>query len=164
MSETVQRLRFISTISSAITAGDIYKLIRSRLKNYAIPYKIYLSILRVYFKEVSKIIVEEGKAYLMPSNLGHIAVNKVKTGMDIDENDVVTKKTFYVNWKLTRELKNTKVYLMNIDYILKIKWTKGFVKSRNLFFFDASKYIKSKVWHIANTNSMLLIQKYRDGK
>lgn len=163
MEETVRRLRFISTISSTFNVEDIYKLINAKYKTFNLTLHMFSVILKTYFKAVQRRLIEDGVAYYMPSGLGIIAITKTKTGIEWDANGNILKKTFYLDMEKTKALKGKKVHLMDIEYIMRLKWFKGIFKNKSLFYLNANKKIKSKLWEMANSNTREL-SKYRNGK
>jgi hypothetical protein len=141
----------------------MYSLIKTKFKEIKVPYSLFYKVLKIYLKIVV-IKLFEGKAIQLPAKLGMFYIFKKKTGMEFDANDNIVKRVFYIDLQRTKEMKGKKIYNMNIDYIMRMKWKKDNFKNKSLFFLSPNKEIKKMLWDIANTNNLLIIKKYRDGK
>jgi len=161
--EKVQRLRLVDTLSSTYSVEEVYQLIKSKRGSIEFEYRLFYKVIKAFVK-VILIKLFEGYSILLPSNLGLLYISKRKTGVEVDDNFNITKRIFYLDRLKTKENKGKKVFLMNIDYIIRMKWKKSNMKNKSLFYFTPNKSIKKKLWEIANTNNLLIINKYRDGK
>lgn len=159
----IQKLRTTNTKSSTFWVEDIYKIMELQKTKNLPTLRTVTRILRVYFSEVVKYIVE-GRVFYFPSGLGHIRAVKLKTGIEVDEDYNIKSRLFYTNFKKTEELGTGQIiYNTDLEYLVKMKWYKGYVKSRNLFYFVPSRELKRQLYELAKTNSLMVLNRFRDG-
>ena len=86
-------------IANVYTMSDIYKdYIKDIDKNspYYVTFKEYLNICNVYYKEISRQILEESATIILPYRMGRVAVSKSKP-------KVYCSATLSIDWEMSKK-------------------------------------------------------------
>ena len=161
MEGTVQKPRTIDSISSTFTVEDIFKLIESKYTKFKTTFYIFKIVLDTYLTIVRRHLLE-GNQVEMPASLGRLVIFKKKTGCEYDDSDNIIKRTYYIDVAKTREFKGKKIYKLNIEHIIKMRWYKGNFKNKFMFYFKPTTFIRKHMYDVAANNKIEITQ-YRDG-
>jgi hypothetical protein len=93
-----------------------------------IPYSEYRDMIELFYKEVSNNIINEGKSFHMPYQMGHTYVEKIK----LDYNNRLP-----IDWQLTSETGKV-IYNLNEHsqgYKYELKWNKKVCNFNNNYIY-----------------------------
>jgi hypothetical protein len=118
-------------IKSPYCLSDFYKEYIKDIEEdspYYVTFKEYTAINNLFWKEISHAIIDEGRVFHMPFNLGDTYVDKVK----LDYNNRLP-----INWQLTTQTGKV-IYNLNEHsegYKYELKWNKKVCMFQNNYLF-----------------------------